>query len=338
MRHNTLIIMLFSLILSGCATQDEIDQLSIANAKQPSNALTFIALDQGLFEKHGLEVKIESFPSGKRALQDGLLHEGFLKNEFDMAVTADVPFSFARQAHPDLKIFGHIFSANNVNRIIARQDSGITKLSELKDHKVATQKNSAVHFFLHRVLESQQINQDDLSLSYMKAEELPKALSNGTIDAFSMREPFISQASELLDGKVNVFSSPGIHNQFEVLVAKQQTLQAKPRAFEKFIKALLDAQMFVFQHPDQASEIVAKALGVSDDKVRQNWRPSSFQIGLQQGLLVTIEGQQAWINPELSREALPNVLDDIHFLVMQKVAPELISIVYGHKHESPATK
>lgn len=137
---------------------------------------------------------------------------------------------------------------------------------------------------------------------------------------------------------MNVFSSPGIHNQFEVLVAKQQTLQAKPRAFEKFIKALLDAQMFVFQHPDQASEIVAKALGVSDDKVRQNWRPSSFQIGLQQGLLVTIEGQQAWINPELSREALPNVLDDIHFLVMQKVAPELISIVYGHKHESPATK
>lgn len=331
MRHNPLIIILFSLLLSSCGAQQQIDQLSIANAKQPSNALTFIAMDQDFFQKHGLEVKIESFPSGKRAL-----HDGFFAKEFDMATTADVPFSFARQNHPDLVIFGHIFSANNVNRIIARQDSGIKQLTDLKGHKVATQQNSAVHFFLHRVLQSLQIGENDLTLNYLKAEKLPMALNNGEIDAFSMREPYISQATHLLDGRVNIFSSPGMYNQFEVLVANRATLREKPRAFEKFIKAMLDAQVFTFQHPDKASEIVARAIGVSAEKIRQNWRPSSFQIGLQQGLLVTLEGQQAWMNPQVSPERLPNVLDTIYFTVMQNIAPELISIVYGHRHE-PAT-
>ncbi len=317
-------VLLLTLLLTGCEAPKQVDQLSLAYAKQPSNALTFIALDQGFFQQQGLEVQAESFPSGKRALQDG-----FYKKSFDMAVTADVPFSFSKQSDTELVTFAHIFSANNVNRIIARQDSGIKQIADLKGHKVATQQNSAVHFFLQRVLHAHQLSDSDIKPVFMKAEQLPQALNSGEIDAFSMREPYITQASELLDGNVNIFSAPGVYNQYELLVAHRQTLEQKPEAFEKFIKGLQQAQNFAYQHPDQATEILAKALGLPINKVRQDWRPASLQIGLQQGLLITLESEQAWLNPGLTTKSLPNVLGSIYFPVMESAAPELISIVHG---------
>ncbi|MES9908569.1 MAG: hypothetical protein ABW150_08700 [Candidatus Thiodiazotropha sp.] len=50
-----------------------------------------------------------------------------------------------------------------------------------------------------------EIYEKDLELSYFKAEQLPDKLASGAIDAFSMREPYISLAREKLPGKYIVF-------------------------------------------------------------------------------------------------------------------------------------
>lgn len=322
MKDFILPFLLLTLFLTGCENPMEMDHLRLASAKQPSNALTFIAMKKGFFQEEGLKLEVKSFPSGKRALYDGYLQGGF-----DLAITTEVPFSFLAANQTETLVFGHIYSANNTNRVISRKDAGIDSLADLKGHNIATQENSSVHYFLTRVLKSQAIATDDIQIEFMKAEKLPEALASGKIDAFSMREPYISQASDLMDGKVNIFSAPGIYNQYEVLIADKTTLQTKSRAFEKFLKALLKAQNFSYRHPDQATAILADTLDMEINKIRQSWRPNSLQIGLQQGLLVTLEGEQKWIHSSDQSIAPASVLKMLYFPIMEKVAPELISIV-----------
>jgi len=84
---------------------------------------------------------------------------------------------------------------------------------------VATQRASAVHYFLHLFLLRHGMSEDDVDLSFMKAEELPGALSEGTIDAFSMREPFIGEAKRLMGEQAVVFSEPALYVKTFNLVA-----------------------------------------------------------------------------------------------------------------------
>ena len=75
--------------------------------------------------------------------------------------------------------------------------------------KIATQRLSAVHYFLHLFLLKHDI--EDAELEFLKAEELPQALADGKIDAFSMREPFISEAHGLVGNNGIVFRESGTY-------------------------------------------------------------------------------------------------------------------------------
>lgn len=94
---------------------------------------------------------------------------------------------------------------------MARRDRGIEEAADLRGKHIATQRGSAVHFFLHLCLVSHGLTEEDVTLSFMKGEELPAALAEGRIDAFSMREPYVSEASSLLGERVVIFGHKSIY-------------------------------------------------------------------------------------------------------------------------------
>ncbi len=98
----------------------EIHYLRLGLALQPSSALAIIAQEKGFFAAQGLNVSVKEYPSGKRAL-----HEGLFQGEVDLITTTEVPVVIASLNRTDLCIIASLFSANNVNRIVARKDSGI---------------------------------------------------------------------------------------------------------------------------------------------------------------------------------------------------------------------
>ena len=335
-RFLSLVLVSTVLCLSGCSSEPvEIDSLKVANAKQPSNALTFIALDQGYFKAEGLELEFVTFPSGKRALQEGFLDD---KQGFDLVIASDMPFSSALQNHPDLVTFAHVYSADNVNSIVAREDENIQDFKDLAGKVIGTQKNSAVHFFLHQVLTAYDLDNSGIQTLFMPAEVLPAALAEGKIDAFSMREPFVSQARQLLDGKIKVLKAYGLYHQYELLISTQSQLAKKHRAVEKFTRALLKAQNFNYQNPQKAIEIVAKYLEITPQSILKSWEPGALKVGLQQGLLVTLENQQRWLDPTnavLLRQE-ESFLNYFYLPILKTVAPEVIAIVYDDSVEVPA--
>lgn len=286
-------------------------------------ALAMIAKDRGFFADAGLDATFKEYASGKNALK------GLLKGEVQLATTADIPIAFDSFDRQDFTIVSTIGSSDNEPRIIARKDAGIDTPADLRGKKVATQKASAVHFFLHVFLLQSGLTTDDVKLSYLKAEELAKALAAGEIDAFSMREPYISEAAKLIgQDKVVVFAKPGLYRKTFNVVAEKAVVQDKPEVVERALRALMQAEAYAIQHPAEAIAIVAKTLKAPNEEIAAIWSDASLKVSLDQSLLVGLEDEAKWIaSNKFTANQAPNYLDLIHIDALKAVDPVLVSLI-----------
>ena len=317
---------LYVLLMQSSApvVQGSRERVRIGVAMHPSASLTFVALENGYFDALGLEVVVKKYPSGKRALLEGLF-----PGEVDLTSAADVPVAMAGLSRKAFRILTSTFSADNVNRVIARRDRGITSPKDLKGKTAATQRASAVHFFLHLFLLDHGMSEQDITLRYMKAEFLPQALADGDIDAFSMREPYISQARDLLGDNAVVFAAPGLYAQTEALVGSPAFIDAKPQVIDKVLSALLKAETFIYENPDASIEIASRWIDVSKDEMAQIWPTVSFRMGLNQELLLLLENEARWaMESEISTAGqVPYYLDFIDTAPLKKAKPRGVTVI-----------
>lgn len=294
-------------------------------AKEVLAALAMIARDKKYFSQEGVNVVVKEYASGKLALN------GFLAGEVDIATTADIPIVFNSFKNDSFQIVSTIGSSDNEPRMIARKDRGIFSPADLKGKRVATQKASAVHFFLHLFLLQNEMDTEDVQLSFMKGKKLPKALADGQIDAFSMREPFISQAIELIgaDNTV-VFSRPGLYRKTFNLVATNKLTSERPNVARKIIKGLLRAESFAAQHHQDSINIVAKTLGAKTASIAAIWPDINLKVSLDQALLIAMEDEAKWVlaNNFVESDQAPQYLDLIYLTALKDVDPMSVSLIH----------
>jgi len=290
----------------------------------PGSSLIMIAEEQGLFTQQGLDVTVKEYPSGKRSLE-----EGIFVGEVDVAHTAETPIVFNSFERQDFSIVATIGSSDNAPRIIARKDQTIQKPGDLRGKRIATQEVSSVHFFLHLFLVKYGLSEKDVNLSFKKAEDLPAALARGEIDAFSMREPFISEASTLLGDNAVIFAEPGLYLKTFNLVASNSMIKDKPEVISRILLALIQAEEFAKNHPDQAIKIVSNKLGVEESVIAALWPGLDLGVSLDQSLLLSLEDEARWvIESELTdRTEVPNHLDFIYPDGLEAVKPEAVTII-----------
>ena len=298
---------------------------------QPSNALMLIAVENGYLEDEGLQIEVTGFPSGKRALRDGLF-----TGAVDAIVASDAPLAVAATERRDFRIIATTFKADNVNRIVARRDAGIVVAGDLRGKRIATQRSSAVHFFLYLFLLENGIVQEDIRPVFMKAGELPRALADGRIDAFSMREPYVSEARALLGRNAVVFESPGLYRQTDQLVASLALVEHAPQVVDALIRALVRAETFAREQQDSAIRLVAARLGVEAAPITALWPKTGVRLTLNRSLLLLLETEIRW----LARSGFPfrlKAMDHrslIDARALSKVYPVAVSLdevdLHGH--------
>ena len=222
-----------------------------------------------------------------------------------------------------------MFTADNVNRVIARKSSGIDKADDLKGKRIATQRASAVHYFLHLFLLEQGLSETDVDLSYLKAEALPPALHSGAIDAFSMREPYISQAKRLLGNDAVVFSDPGIYMQVEPLLVSEEFLMSEPEAVQRFLRAVVRAESYVKRHFDEAAALVANRLQANVGQIREMFGSYRMWVGLDQSLIMLLENEARWvIGANLCDcKEVPDFTRYIDSRPLEAVSPDTVTLV-----------
>ncbi len=292
---------------------------------QPASALAIIAMDQGFFEEEGLLIKAKMFPSGKRALLEGLV-----PGKVDIAISADIPVTLLAFKDKQLRILTALGATSDVNSIIARRDGGISVPGDLRGKRIATQKASAVHYFLHLFLRKHGISEQEVHISFMKAEQLPKALADGTIDAFSMRAPYIDEALRILGENAVTFSAPGIYPQTDMVVARWQFIRDNPGTVKGLMRALLAAERFAGNNPEQAAEILAKRLGADRKLIAKLWPKLDLKVTLHQSLVLLLESQARWARREglINGGEIPDYTSQIHSETLYDLKPEVVSVIH----------
>jgi len=323
-----MLILLVGVVISGCVQEEQIPEepldVTIGLGAQPTAALLIIADEKGFFQEEGLNVIIKEYPSGKRALLDGLF-----AGEVDIVNVAEVPVVFSSFERKDFSIIASISSADSIQKIVARRDSGIVGEQDLAGKRIATQRASAVHFFLHSFLIFSDMSEEDINLSFMKAEELPNALFEGKIDAFSMREPYVSEAVDLLGSNAVVLSKKRVYVTTDTLVALNSFIHQNKKTLRRLLKALIKAEEFATQNSVNANGIVTQRLDASKKAVSELWPDLKLKVNLNPVLVLTMEDEAKWaIDNSLLEGEVPNYLDYIYFDALEEVKPEAVSIIH----------
>ncbi len=297
--------------------------------REPLCALMAIAVGQGFFEAEGLDVTIDrSYPSGKRALG------GLLDGNMQLTASAEVPIVFRSFDRDDFRVIATIGSSDNEPKIVACADQGIAdqgiaEPADLRGRRIATQEGSAVHYFLHLFLLQHGLTEADVELSFMKAEELPTALAEGKIDAFSMREPYVGEAQALLGENARVFAEPGLYVKTFNLVARPELLERQREAVEAALRALVRAEQFAIERPDEAKKVVAQQLEMEEGALDDVWDQIDLRVSLGQELLSGMEDEARWSlkGKLIEAEGIPNYLRLIDTDCLRRVRPRSVTII-----------
>ena len=167
--------------LTACSDSPPPVTISVGTPQSTLTSLIWLSEESRYFRGQGIDLNLQAYPSGKRALA------AMMSGREELAATAETPFVIASFQRDDLRLYATMGQSDNEIRVLARRDHGIDKPADLRGKSIATQEESAVHFFLSSFLLYHQLDEADTRIRFLPAEALPDALANGEINVISMR-------------------------------------------------------------------------------------------------------------------------------------------------------
>lgn len=300
------------------------DKVRMAIPKQPPCTLVFVAQEQGLFAREGLDIVPVYRSSGKEALA------ALTRGEADFASTAETPASIEAFTDDGFRVLAAIASTDNDPCIVARRDAGIAGPADLRGKKVGTQKASAVHFFLHLFLTRHLIPDDQVTCEFGTGEDMVERLVSGDVDAVSVREPQVTHATAALGAKAVVFREPGIYRRWEVLAGSVKVLSERPKTAVAMLKALRAAQKLTQSRRAVAGEALARALGIDVDTALASVRETDLRVRLSQDLLISMEEEARWAAQKkmVGGANVPDFLRILYPDPLAAVDPDSVTLTY----------
>ena len=306
-------------------TQDTapLQKITVAYTYQPQSTLIHVALAKGFFAEEGLDVQSQLYTYGKAALQSLLEHKS------DIATVAETPVMFSVLKGEKLFVIANIDASNQNNAIVARTDTGITVVSDLKGKRIGVTPGTTSDFFLDSLLTANLLSRADIQTVAMKPEEMLNAIMAKTIDAACTWNYPLAQIKRQLGTNGAVFFDRDIYTETFNLAAEQNFVLKNPETIKKFLRALIKAEKFVAKNPDAAQVIMSAATNIELDLVRDTWSDFNYYVRLDQTLVITLEDESRWAikNKLTDQTAMPNFLDYIYVDGLKSTKPDAINII-----------
>jgi NitT/TauT family transport system substrate-binding protein len=108
----------------------------------------------------------------------------------------------------------------------------------------------------------------------------------------------------------------------------QDFVRRNPQTVSRFLRALIQAEEFVTKHPEEAQDIMAAAVKVDKELVKEAWNAFNYQVRLDQNLLITLEDETRWaMKIKLTdKTVMPNYSDYIHADSLKAIKPEAVKM------------
>ena len=154
-------------------------------------------------------------------------------------------------------------------------NSPIHKIEDLQGKTVAVWRGAWSQQLILRALEHAHLPADYVKFSYLMPVDATTALANGSVDAVSLWEPFVSTL-ELHQGARTIITAKGLMPALSYVAAYDKAAQQKHAEIEDFLKRLILARHWVDGHIDAYADLWAKRANLDRD-VAYRWLGSAHQ-------------------------------------------------------------
>jgi ABC-type nitrate/sulfonate/bicarbonate transport system substrate-binding protein len=297
--------------------------IAIAVPTLVSSGAVYVAIDQGMFEKHGLQVTVQPFAMGKLAMA------AVKRGDANLSVMADTAFMFSVMRGEGFAVLGTLFASRRNMAVVARSESDIHTAKDLVGKTVATVASTNNQFFLDALLLANGVERSSVNIVFLKPDELVPQLQSGKIDAATLWHPNFFQAQQALGGHATRIYGDDVFVFRFLLGGKADYLNAHPIEMQEILASIDDANRFIREQPIKAKSIIGKAMGLNESILASDFNPTDYTLSLDQTLLLALDDQTRWamkrgLAPE---KALPNYLDLMQAAPLEAVRIDAVRLI-----------
>jgi len=275
-----------------------------------------VAAERKIFEKYDLETSFKPFDDGNVAL------DALLTGSSDIGATTEL--GGLSRWDKGGKLYVTSYSSTSRQQIGAAARDEIRKPEDLIGRTVGYPRASGGHLYFINYIKKYKLPQDQIKVKTMQAPEMVAALERRDIDAFFLWEPWLTKATQLVQG-AHILARSGDDNVY-VLTSynyySQGLIDDPPRAVAA-TKALVEATDFCATNLEEAARITGKAFRIPEadmklymsrmvyrtempkDVVLGNFT-NAAELALAEGIIKKMPEWNDFIRPQIMKTAAPD--------------------------------
>jgi NitT/TauT family transport system substrate-binding protein len=282
LRPGLALLALLAVGLAGASCRRRSPELTMPIANWPGYEYFYLAREQGLARREGLDLRIAEFPDPQ-----AIVH-AYLRGELQMAQLTTVEAVDICSRAPDRcpMVVLVLNESRGGDQIAARAD--ISSIGQLRGRRVGLTLSTLGPYVLSRALDSVGLSLADVEVRNMTLDAMPDALAQGSVDAVAFFPPYSEVAYR--DGRTHkLFDSRAIPGEiFDVLVVRPDYFAEHRAVLARLVRSWQAAHDLARTNPAAAVPLMARREGLSSEEFRAAEQGLVyFPLEAQQSMLAT---------------------------------------------------
>jgi len=251
------------------------------------NGVLVIARQQAALENHfkpaGIEVKWVEFSSGPPMM------EAMNVGSIDYGAVGDSPPVFAQAAGAAI-VYAAGQPITNGQGILVPQHSAIRSIADLKGKRVGFTKGSSAHNIIVQTLEKAGLTYADITPVYLTPPDAGPAFANGSIEAWSIWDPYFAIGETRQNGRILVNASE-ITKSNSFYIANRDFARNHGPLLQQIIDMTTSTARWAEAHRDEVAKSLSAVTGIPLDIQTIAAKRSAFTVGpITEDIIATQQG------------------------------------------------
>ena len=206
------------------------------------------------------------------------LAEALNTGDLDLGFLGDSGFLFLAAKQAPVRLIGVSRQNPDTIALLVPKDSPVKTIADLKGKKVAYWPGAWSQQLTLRALEQAGLPENHVDFIKLMPIDAAAALPQGSIDAFPVWEPYISQQI-LFSGARPILTAKNLMPGLSAIAASTPAIDSKREAIADFLGRVKQARAWVDTHTDAYADLWAKKANL-DQNVSRHWlRQAHMSIG-----------------------------------------------------------
>jgi NitT/TauT family transport system substrate-binding protein len=239
----------------------EVRQVTVGMLPILPTAALYAGIEEGFFEDHGIELKIETGQGGAALLP------AVMAGQMQFATSNPVSLLQARDKDLDVRVVAHWTSAlssgdTDINGVVATAASGMESAADLAGKTVAVNTlNGMGGLTIREAVRKDGGDPDAVKFVEMPFPDMPAALGAGNVDAVWVPEPFLTTLVTAGDTVVSYSSKESVPGHpTQLFFTSGQLVESDPQLVKDFTAAVEETLEFADANPDAVKAQVPQVL------------------------------------------------------------------------------